>query len=274
MRILFTLFCFFSGLIIKVNAQTYQEWVEKSCDYIEKNDLVSAEESLKSAMRLEPGNAANFALLSNLGTIQRRQGKKDEALISYTAALSRHPRSITILENRASLYSEMGEIEKSLSDYNTLLSIDPEHQEALYCRGMIYIQLKNYLWAEQDFDKILEVNEKSVRGRLGHAILEKLRGNYDYSERIFNYLIKELPREWLLYEERADLYFLMGKNARAMSDISKVFAESEPTASLYVLRGKVKVAQYERKSAAEDFLKAKEMGYDPEVIDELMKFTE
>lgn len=41
---------------------------------------------------------------------------------------------------------------------------------------MLHLQHKNYLLAEQDFDKILEVNEKSVKGRLGHAILEKLRG--------------------------------------------------------------------------------------------------
>ena len=68
------------------------------------------------------------------------------------------------------------------------------------------------MWAEQDFDKILEVNEKSVRARLGHAILEKMRGNYDESERIFNYLISEMPRDWILYEGRADLYFMMGKN--------------------------------------------------------------
>lgn len=273
MKIIATLLSCFLLHAVQLSAQTYQEWVEKSCDYIDKGDLVSAEESLKAAMRLEPANPANFALLSNLGTLQRRQGRKDDALISYTAALSRHPRSITILENRASLYSELGETDKALNDYNTLLSIDPEDQEALFCRGMIFIQKKNYLWAEQDFDKILEVNEKSVRGRLGHAILEKLRGNYDYSERIFNYLIKELPREWLLYEERADLYFLMGKNARAMADISRVFAESTPTASLYVLRGKVKLAQFERESAANDFQKALELGYDADVIAELMKFT-
>lgn len=77
------------------------------------------------------------------------------------------------------LYTELGETEKALNDYNTLLIENPEHQEALYCRGLLYIQLQNYMWAEQDFDKILEVNEKSVRARLGHAILEKMRGNYD-----------------------------------------------------------------------------------------------
>ena len=243
------------------HAQTYEKFVEKSFDFLDKNDLVSAEESLRAAMHLEPGNPNNYALLMNLGTIQRRQGKLEDALLSYTAALSRHPNNEAILENRAGLYTEMGEIEKATNDYNALLILNPHHQEALYCRAMLHLQHKNYLLAEQDFDKILEVNEKSVKGRLGHAILEKLRGNYDESERIFNYLINEMPREWILYEGRADLYFMMGKNARAMADINRIFVESTPTAALYVLRGKVKLAQYEKASAALDFKKAEDMGY-------------
>ena len=168
---------------------------------------------------------------------------------------------------------DRGETEKALNDYDALLIVEPTNEEALYCRGLIYIQKKNYIWAEQDFDKILEMNEKSVRARLGHAILEKMRGNYEESERIFNYLISQMPRDWLLYEGRADVYFMMGKNARAMADINKVFIESTPSAPLYVLRGKVKLAQYEKESAAKDFLKAQEMGYDQTIIDELMKMT-
>ena len=235
------------------HAQTYEKFVEKSFDFLDKNDLVSAEESLRAAMRLEPGNPNNYALLMNLGTIQRRQGKLEDALLSYTAALSRHPNNEAILENRAGLYTEMGEIEKATNDYNALLILNPHHQEALYCRAMLHLQHKNYLLAEQDFDK--------------------LRGNYDESERIFNYLINEMPREWILYEGRADLYFMMGKNARAMADINRIFVESTPTAALYVLRGKVKLAQYEKASAALDFKKAEDMGYDKTTIDELMKMA-
>ena len=174
------------------HAQTYEKFVEKSFDFLDKNDLVSAEESLRAAMRLEPGNPNNYALLMNLGTIQRRQGKLEDALLSYTAALSRHPNNEAILENRAGLYTEIGDIEKATNDYNALLILNPHHQEALYCRAMLHLQHKNYLLAEQDFDKILEVNEKSVKGRLGHAILEKLRGNYDESERIFDQ--RDAPR--------------------------------------------------------------------------------
>jgi tetratricopeptide (TPR) repeat protein len=262
--------CLFLG-VTSIQAQGYEELISKSYDYLEKKDLPAAEESLKAAMRLEPANPNNFALLTNLGTIQRRQGKLEEAMISYSAALSGHPQNQGILESRASLYAEMGNTEMALNDYSTLLALAPTNEEALYNRGLIYLQQKNYLSAEQDFEKILEVNDKSVRGRVGYAILEKMRGNFDESERIYNYLISELPKDWSLYEGRADLYFMKGKNARAMSDINKVFAETTPTAALYVLRGKVKLALYEKPSAAIDFKKAQEMGYDPETIRELIK---
>lgn len=142
-RFIFLTIFFISCGFGHLSAQTYEEWIQKSCDYFDKNDLVSAEEALKNAMREEPGNPANFALLCNLGTIQRRQGKKQEALVSYTAALSRHPKSVTILENRASLYTELGEIDKAINDYNALLIVDPEHQESLYARGLLYLAQKN-----------------------------------------------------------------------------------------------------------------------------------
>jgi tetratricopeptide (TPR) repeat protein len=259
-----------SGML---RGQTYEEFIEKSYQYLDKGELFAAEESLRAAMRLEPGNPNNYALLTNLGTIQRRQGKKEEAVLSYTAALSRYPDNETILDNRASLYVEIGETDKALNDYTLLLLQNPINEDALYRRGILYLEKKDFIRAEQDFDKILEVNEKTVHGRLGHAILEKMRGNYDESERIYNYLIDQLPRDWMLYEGRANLYFMMGKNARALADINKVFSETDPSAAMYVLRGKIKLSLYEREPAKKDFLKAKEMGYDQEIIDELLRMA-
>ena len=168
---------------------------------------------------------------------------------------------------------ETGETEKALNDYNLILLNNPAHEDALYNRGLIYLQQKNFLWAEQDFDKMLEVNNASFYGRLGHAILEKNRGNYNESERIYTYLIDKLPHEWQLYKGRADLYFLMGKNGRALNDVNKVFFESEADADLYVLRGKIKLALYEREPAAADFRKAREMGYDSPIIEELLRIA-
>ena len=65
----------------EAQAQTYEQYVEKSFDLLDQNDLVAAGESLKAAMRLEPANPNNYALMMNLGTIQRRQGLLEDAFV-------------------------------------------------------------------------------------------------------------------------------------------------------------------------------------------------
>ena len=269
--VFFFLFILTNGSIY---AQTYEELISKSYDYVEINDFLAAEESLKEAMRLEPTNKLNFTLLSNLGTIQRRLGHLDDALLSYTAALSQQPNNQLILVNRATLYTEMNEMELAMGDYHTLLSINPSNEDALYQRALLYIQSNNILFAEVDFARILEINEESVKGRLGFAILEKVRQNYVECEEILNYLISKNPNYLLLYEERAELFYLTNRRGRAMTDLNKVFAEtSNPSAELYVLRGRIKLAQFEKESAALDFRKAQSLGYDSATIENLLKQT-
>lgn len=265
------------GLLLMVGtlrAQTYEEMIRKSYEYADRGDLPATEEALKAAMHAEPANKNNFALLSNLGTIQRQQGKTDEALVSYTAALSLQPKNKLILSNRAELYVEMGETEKALSDYQALLLLDPLDLDAYYRRGMLYIEAKDYMLADEDFEKIMSIDKESEQGRFGFALLDKARGNYEDSEAILSYLIEKSRTPLQYYEERAELYFRMKKNARAMTDLNKIFAETNDVpAHLYVLRGKIKLAQFEKESAAIDFKKALELGYDKAVIDELIKMT-
>ena len=265
----FSLFLLTGGTIY---AQTYEELISHSYDYVEKGDLPAAEESLKAAMRLEPANKLNFTLLSNLGTIQRRLGHLDDALLSYTAALAQQPKNEVILGNRATLYTEMGEMELAMGDYHTLLANNPLNEDALYQRALLHIQSENTLLAEIDFERILEINKESVKGRLGFAILEKVRQNYVECEEILNYLISKNPDYLLLYEERAELFFLTNRRSRAMTDLNKVFAETpNPSAEQYVLRGRIKLAQFEKESAAIDFRKALLLGYDAITIESLLK---
>ena len=274
MRILFVIL---AGIVLcaqGLSAQTYEEMIKKSYEYADANDLPAAEEALKTAMRLEPANKFNFALLTNLGTIQRRQGKLDDALISYTAALSQRPKDELILINRAELYTEMNETEKAIGDYNTLIINYPTHEQGHYNRGLLYINAGEFLLAQADFEMIVDTYKDTFLGRFGYAILEKARGNYDESEIIFNYLGDKYPDNMRVLEERAELYFLTKRNARAIADLNKIFkATAEPSAELYMLRGRVKLAQYEKESAAIDFKKARDLGYNEEAVEKLLKET-
>lgn len=87
-------------------AQTYQQLSEKAIEYIEMDSLHKAEELLLQALKLEPKNAKNAMLFSNLGLVQRRMGEYDKALESYSFALNFAPLAVPILLDRAAINLE------------------------------------------------------------------------------------------------------------------------------------------------------------------------
>ena len=121
----------------QLSAQTYDELITRAMDAVEKDSLYQAEQLFKEALRLEPSNMRNALLFSNLGTIQRRMGKNDDAVESYSLALNLTPYSVTMLLNRASLYLEMDYLDKAYVDYCNVIDLDDKNQEALRFRAYI-----------------------------------------------------------------------------------------------------------------------------------------
>jgi len=215
-------------------------------------------------MKKEPDNPINPFLLNNLGTIQRRLGKRDEALISYTAALGEFPKQPVFLEARASLFAEMNQAQNAILDYSTLLEVTPIDEEALYQRGLLYLQIKNTDLAEIDFNKMLELNPNSSYARRGFASLAKLRGDYEDAEKIYNYLLDKEPKDYNLYAGRAELYLLMKKPGKALSDIEQAFhfaGENSQNPYLYIIRYRTNLLLHEKESALKDLKKAISLGY-------------
>ena len=131
-KILFCLIlqAFYLAHIAELSAQTYDDYVTMSFDYIEQDSLPQAEEAIRKALRVEPGNPGNGLLLVNMGTIQRRQGKLKDAEQSYTIGLGFLPENLTLLSSRASLYAEMGEYAKAIDDYTSVIYKEAENEDA------------------------------------------------------------------------------------------------------------------------------------------------
>ena len=125
---------FFSSLT--VSAQTYRELSEKAIDCIERDSLAQAEDLLVQAMKLEPSNPHNALLFSNLGLVQRRLGRYDDALQSYTYALNIAPNAVPILLDRAAIYMEKGMTDRAFLDYSEALEADKGNKEALLMRAL------------------------------------------------------------------------------------------------------------------------------------------
>ncbi len=215
MKNIITIVSLFCLSLISSHAQTYEEMVSRSIDYVEMNDYAAAEQALKAALRKEPANPNNTMLMVNLGTIQRNLGKLDEALLSYNVAIEKFPESAFIRHNRAALYCEMNRFSDAMKDYNTILLSDPKDTEAIYRRALIYMSEKNLMSAEEDFEKILEIEPKNLNAEMGLALILKRRSQWKEAEEKYSDLIYENKSVAELYSHRAECYLRLNRLARA-----------------------------------------------------------
>ena len=160
MKYLVALFLSFV-LVVSASADTYYQWVDSADIYIDAGEWEKAEAALQNALRLEPANAQNSLLLSNLGTVQRYCGKYQEALDTYSMALFMTPRSTTLLRNRAALYAEMDSLELACADYSHLIILDDSDEDALYNRALIYMQQGDTTACRKDLEYMLRNNPNS-----------------------------------------------------------------------------------------------------------------
>ena len=271
MKNIFIITLLFCLSFINSFAQTYEEMVNRSIDYVEMNDYAAAEQALKAALRKEPANPNNTMLMVNLGTIQRNLGKFDEALLSYNIAVEKFPESSFVRHNRAALYCEMNRFSDALKDYNTILLSDPKDTEAIYRRALIYMSEKNLMSAEEDFEKILEIKPKDLSAQMGLASILKRRSQWKEAEEMYSDLIYGNKTTGELYSHRAECYLRLNRLARAREDIAKALELGYEDPSIYMIRGQLRLVQYEKKMAKADFLKAKEMGVEESIVEEFLR---
>ena len=270
MKPLFIFILLFST-IGKTSSQTYDDFIRQSFDCLEKENYECAEKALKNAMRKEPANPRNRLLLSNLGTIQRKTGKYEDALLSYTAALSSDPKNTILLMNRAALYAQIDSLSKALNDYNQVIEYDPDNFSALHSAGLIYIERGDTLSARNNFTRILKNDPRNIEGRSGFATLSKISGDYQTAELLFSEILKEKPEMYLLYLQRSEIYLASNKLAKALEDVNVYLKEYPDDEYAYFLRGQIKYEQWERAGACNDFQRAKLLGYDSEKLREMLK---
>ena len=217
-------------------------------------DYPRAESYLRQALRLAPKGQLQAMLLNNLGGLQLLQGKDDAALLSFGAALEQSPNDPTTRYNRAQLFVRKKNYKAALTDLSLLISAYPKNELYHYQRAMVYLLTKEYDLAENDLRAIIDGNGESLKARVGFALLETMRGNYNEAERLYAYLTDKLPRNAEVYEGRARMFLARGMRGFAQRDINLAFeyAQGKVPATLYRLRAELHESLGNEKEAEED----------------------
>ena len=239
---------------------TYDGWITASFDALDEDNNQRAEQCLKNAMRLEPANPQNGLLFVNLGTIQRRLGKLQDAEISYTCAISLLDENTVAYSTRASLYAEIEQYQKAIDDYSVVISRNPEDEDALYERALCRLMNNDTIGARLDLETIDKFNPKSAKSRLGMAMVYKAMGENAMAVELYDALIKANPKSWSLLRDRAEVYFFSKRLGAAMLDIDKSIQMNGSDPLSYFLRAKIRWAKGDREYARRDLNRAIELG--------------
>ena len=275
MRIFYQLFFLLILFPNTLLGQSYEEWVDRSANHIEKDRLDSAVYALQKAMSLDPVNDNNPVLLLNLGILQRQLGMYDDAFISLTASIANNPIPDVVLHRRASLLSDMGRFDEAMEDYSSLIRLYPDDVEAYYRRGVLFLEKNNRSKAEADFKMANQIDPGNMFTKLSNALIFKLDDNWSAAEKIYSELIQSVSSpDHSFYMNRAECYVNSDQIFKASADLRAVGTSQRDNPYFYFLRGRVRFDQFDKVAARADFKKAKEMGYDLPIVDEWLKKTE
>jgi len=225
---------------------------------------------LRQAVATDPGNANNSLLLSNIATIQRYQGRLDEAVKNYTLALDMTPHAVTLLLNRAALFVEMDSLQRAQDDFERVRQLDPYNTEARYSLGVLAMESGDNKRAEDLFNEVKRINPNSGLYNEGMALLHKRNGNYARAAELFTQLIKVQPNTQLL-GNRADCYLMLKRLNEAEDDIRTALEMNPDDGYLYVLRAKLNKLRFQREDMERDIELAVQHGVSRGYVKQLLE---
>lgn len=243
-----------------LRAQTYDELVTDAMAAVATDSLERAEALFRRALAVDPGSARNALLFANLGTVQRRMGRTDEALESYTLSLNIAPRSVVTLLDRASLYLEQNLLGRAYVDYSTVLDVEPLNREALQYRAYISLQRREYDRAKADYDLLLREEPGHYAARLGRAVLFQNEGRYREALDDLTRLVTDHPADASLLKARASLEVETGTPDLALLDLEEAARLAPDDAEIYVMCGEIYLSRKQKREAYAAFEKAVALG--------------
>lgn len=256
MKYFVLILCSIFSSVCALQAQSYNEIVEQAMGCVKKDSLVQAEQLFRKALKLEPNNARNALLFSNLGTVQKRLGETDEAIESYTLALNIIPYSTAMLLNRAALYLEKDLLQKAYLDYCNVIDLVPKNQEARLFRAYIYMQRREYKEARVDYNVVLEQDVKNKTARIGLAMLDEKEGRFQSAMDAMNRLVSDYPQDISVWKMRANMEWEHGQLDAALYDLDEVLKLDARDAASYVMKGDIYLEQKKKSDAREAYEKA------------------
>lgn len=250
------LMCFLS-----VFAQdSYMKLVEKAEKTIDKGEYLEGARLLLQAMKLEPDNAGNVMLLSNVGMLYHYCGLDSMAIVTMNQVAEMAPESVTINSNRARVLEETGMLDEAFDAYGRVLALDSTLVEPRISRGIILLRSGDVMAAEQEIAGLSpDLKDSRYMGLM--ALLAEARADYQKAIVYYTRLL-DAEKSADIYAARAMCHVRLENLTDASEDIQNAIELDADCAEAYVARACMKRRSFLNDESLNDAQHAIDLGAD------------
>lgn len=252
----------------------YYQLADSARFYIARERWSDAARCTQEALRLEPANAGNVMLFSNLGLATGMEGKFGEAMQCFDIALERAPRSIPVLTAKAKVQVMASDTDGALATLDTILELDSVAEWPLQTRGLLRLRQRDFKEATEDFLAITRLYPENSWGPGGMAKCMEALG---YASEAAGYYDDAARRSPEGSDDRVEFQLGLienlghiGKIQEALDAAKEAIAEHPHDGRLYLLRGWLKRKIFLNREAEADRKLAINYGVDPQIIEQFL----
>jgi tetratricopeptide (TPR) repeat protein len=171
-------------------SSTFNQLMNEGQDLAAQGRFAEAEVPTKQAAELAP---ENYAVLSLLGKIEGRLGKRADSIALFRRVANGEPKMAEAHVNLAIALADAGTFEEALKETSTAISLSPKLFSAHYNRARVLADLHRPEEAEKEFAVAHRLAPENPDGLFYWALLEKDRGNLEEQSSLLQQLVRLQP---------------------------------------------------------------------------------
>lgn len=250
-------------------SERYLALADSADAYIKRGEWKLAEETLETALRLEPANSANVMLLSNLGVVRTNLRDFGKALEAFDIAKAMAPGSKSVRINLVGTLLEINDEETALKELDEILELDSLQEWSLRTRGLLLLSHKEYDAGLVDIERYCHHYEADGILLEAGGAANAAKGNNEAAIEWYDKSIqvRQSPEAWFA---RTLLKIQVNRLGEAEDDIRRAIVIFPDSGNLYLLRAMLKKQNHLLSEADEDRRTALRKGADPALAASLL----
>lgn len=236
------------------------------------NELIDSAIALHKQGRLQEATLSYQAIidtdpqcymaLSNLAILYLQSSQIQQGIKLLENSLSIHPEQAVAHFNLGNAYRQLGELDAAMKHFSCAIGLKADYADAYYLRSLLHSQLGDLLQALADIEQAIRLGAVAAEVYLDYAELLKQSGHLQKSLQMCDQVVRLNPQSAEAYALRAILHAEGMQHEQALVDCEHAIALAPGLALAHYNRGKILAAMHRHAEALQSYDEATRLAPD------------